>query len=536
MFSRRTVIGAGLSAIGAAALPEIASCAAANRLSVLDFIPSREHDAIRSGHSLFDCSAPVQRAIDEAAAAGQTLFVPAGTYLFDPGGEFDSTAGRCLAALFMRSQMYIEAASGALFKIRDGVSSDRVPKLMSMFGTNEVLADISIIGLALDMNGDANPISPDRRHGQFSRLNQSHIMVSGARGGIAARIDGAHIARCEFLNTPGTGCIVMAQSNTAGIQLGHGWSLIDNRFRNNGLDTDDHSSVFGWADDVLASGNTFLSERASGHDIGAGGNTCYEVHGSRHVLRENRFSGYLLGIWVAPNYTTDVTGTRIENNEFRTRGTGVSFFKDRPMTDIRDTSISGNRFFFDDKKARGITFKACVEIASEFAQQDISVMGNRAEKTGTKIASAFGVVTGGFKGRDRTTGIVFSGNTGTGLTFGIFIRTTATAGLGAITAHDNQWINLTPAGIFSIAASANVEAGSPSQSVAKLAIGGGSVLDNRATPHNTYGVRINGGVRELDLSPTRFQGLKGPSYIEDGAGHVRSRRGTLKSATGQTTK
>lgn len=527
MFSRRTVIGAGLSAIGAAALPEIASCAAANRLSVLDFIPSREHDAIRSGHSLFDCSAPVQRAIDEAAAAGQTLFVPAGTYLFDPAVPIDNAdRGSCFAALLMRSGMWIEGISGAVFKVRDGASTDSSPRSMGLLCTTEVLSDIRVVGLTMDMNGAANPISPGRAEHDYNLFNQSHILVTGPSHGADARIDGAHIERCQFRNTPGVSCIVMAQTNRRGAKLGRNWAIIDNLFANNGLDTHDHSSIFAWSDDVTLSGNTFLG-RSGNLDTIVGGNTCFEVHGSRHSIQNNSFSGYLRGIWVASNYSSDVVDTIIQKNTFKVLTVGVEFFKDRAaLSDISHTLISDNIFYLDDSGATKLALKACVQVGSEFGQRDISVQNNRAYKTGTKIAAAFGVVTGGIKGAPQSE-ISFTNNSGTGFTFGIFIRTSAVAGLGTITARDNEWTDLAPAGVYQIAVALNVESTTRPQPITRLSLGGGSVISTRVNAHHAYGVRINGEVLDLDLHPIEFEGAHGPAYIEDGAARVRSRQGTL---------
>nr|WP_233176272.1 glycosyl hydrolase family 28-related protein [Dyella sp. ASV24] len=45
-------------------------------VNVLDFIPKPEHDAIRKGHSTYDCTRNIQSAID----AGSRVYVPAGVY------------------------------------------------------------------------------------------------------------------------------------------------------------------------------------------------------------------------------------------------------------------------------------------------------------------------------------------------------------------------------------------------------------------------------------------------------------------------
>ncbi len=527
--NRRALLAGGLGAAALIAIAPARSQFTTSR-SLLEFVPAAHHAAIRAGTSRFDCAPALQRAIDITAAGGQTLTVPAGTYVLVPATRIldEDPRGTCLGAVVMRSGMRIVGDAGAVLRIRDGISTDRAPQRMGMFCSDRPIADVSIIGLTMDMNGRANLISRDRRSQRYSRHNMSHILVSGTPGGVAARIDNAHVERCRFLNTAGVCCIVMAQSNAPGVRLGRGWRVIDNEFRDNGIDTDDHTSVYGWADDVVATGNRFSNSMFVGTERRRAGVTCYEVHGSNHRVSGNQFNDYFRGIWVAPNLSTPVTGTRIVDNSFATQAFGVDFFGDRPGgTEISDTVIERNRFVFAEERrlaAFGIDLKACVQVASQTSQRGVTVTGNTARATGSAIASAFAVITGGGAGGGVHDAITITDNQADGLTFGSFIRTSPTAGLGAITVQRNRWLNLTPTPAFTVAVGDGVGHTFRRHRIASLALGGGVVTGAAGHGARIQGVRVDAWVDRLDVAAITTTNVAS-AYWEETEAIVRSRRG-----------
>ena len=527
ILDRRSVLKGGLAATACAGVSP--ACArVSGSLSLLDFIPGEHHGAIRDGVSDFDCAPALQRAIDNTAATKTRLVIPAGTYVLVPATPIDDEEGRgaCLAAVVMRTGMHIHGEPGAILRIRGGISTDRAPRSMGMFCTDRPIADVRFAGLTMDMNGRENPISPQRASRLYSRYNQSHILVSGTRHGIAARIADATIEGCAFLNTAGVCCIVMAQSNVPGIQLGRGWRIMNNEFRGNGIDTDDHSSIYGWADDVVVTGNRFINTSFVGGEQRLAGNVGYEVHGSNHHLRSNLFSGYFRGIWIAPNYSTAVVGTRIIANHFTGGCVGIDFFGEQSgVPQISDSIIESNSFSFaDDPGITDIDLKACVQIASLAAQRNVTIAHNTSSSTSRGVATALAVVTGGGIESRVHDAITIVDNQTDGLTFGSFIRTSPNVGLGSITSQRNRWVDLRPAGAFSIAVGDLVEHTGRLQTIADLALGGGSASGGAGGGSRAYAVRINAQVERLDIAPILARNLV-RTYWEDAAAVVHQRSG-----------
>lgn len=403
--------------------------------------------------------------------------------------------------------MRLHGAPDVLLRMMPGYSSDRTPRAMAMFAASGPIADIELKGLVLDMNGRNNPISPARAKGVYNRFPQAHIFVSGGRGQAAARVDRARITDSVFRDSNGVSCIVMGQNDDPNASLGQDWVLERCRFLDNGMDTDDHSSVFAYAEGVQTKACSFANVAPFGP---TGVNTAYEVHGSRQTISDCTFTNMMRGIWVANNYSNVTTGTTIRNNVFRTQFYGVDFFNDRQAAkSIENTDISDNMFIFDDSSIASVptlNFKAAVQIASEFAQREVRVSRNTMRKTGQTVTSAFVVVTGGANGQVRHDSIVVADNQGEGLTFGSFVRTTAHAGIGRLTIVRNRWTALSPSATMSIGAGDAVEHTGTLQPIASLTLGGGSVQAARAGK-SVKTVYINALVRSLVLAPIRSQGI-----------------------------
>lgn len=482
--------------------------------SLLDYLPAGQHRAIALGRSEYDCAPDLQRAIRETAAAGVTLMVPKGTYMLAPAQTLHHADRNfeCLAAVRIISGMRLLGETGAVLRMMGGFSSDSRPRAMVMFGTDEPCANIAMSRLILDMNGRQNPISPGRFDGNYNRFPQAQIFVSSRGAGSPARIDRAHISDTEFCDANGVSCIVMAQNEDRSAALGRDWTLERCTFRENGLDTDDHSSIFAYADHVNVRRCHFANVEPYGP---TGVNTAYEVHGSQQRITECRFDNSLRGIWVANNYATVTRGTVIEDNDFATLFYGVDFFHDRAgALPVRETIIAGNHFRFDDRRiasAPRLDMKAAVQVASEFAQQGIQIIGNHVAKAGHAVTSAFLVVTGGAQGPLRHDNITASENTGSGLTFGTFVRTTATAGLGRLTLVRNKWTDLAPSKLMQVAAGDAAERSGVSQPIASLTLGGGTALPAAGR---------SAGVREVFINTTikRLQSQTGGAFAATGHG------------------
>ena len=481
-----------IAAAGSATFFECSGATAPPQASLLDYLPVR-HNA-----SSGELTGAIQRAIDETAREGVELVVPAGSYWLAPTQllAHADPGFACHAALRLRSSLRLRAEPGARFVMAAGLSSDAAPRAMALFGADGLLRDISIDGLTMDMNGTANPISPQRRERIFSRLPQAHIFVSGGSGQGAARIDVCRITRCLMTGSPGVSCIVSAQSNAGDAVIGRDWLIAGNTFSNNGFDTDDHSSIFGQTDGMAIRDNRF--DNPAAYD-GTGGNTAHEVHGADHVFERNKVRNYLRGVWISSSYSAPATGTRIVDNEFRTLFYGIDFFRENDrLGKISGTTITGNRFAFDDGGYPGLDLKAAVQVASPYTQSGIDIRANSVAKTGTGIACAFLVVAQGQDGPDVHDLIEASGNQGSGLTFGIFVRTSPTSGLGRLRFLDNRWTGLRPAGAFAIAAGCIAERTGVTKTITALTIGGGNSTGASGPVPALF---VNTRIRSLTLKP-----------------------------------
>lgn len=489
------------------------------RVSVFDFMSEAQIADVRSRAGTLDVTAPIQLAIDYASSIRSTLRVPAGLYVVRPATEVadEDTSYVTLAAFIMRSYMHIEADRGASFMVANGVSTDAAPKSMGMFCTSEVLTNVSIRGLDMDMNGANNLISPARPT-TYNRYNQSQILVSGTVAGVAARIDNAVVEHCTFRNNPGVCCIVSAQSNSAGTVLGKNWQILHNAFLNNGLDTDDHTGIFAWCDDVLCLGNEFVNDTPICTVGRTGGNTGYEVHGTRHKFVHNHVKNYLRGMWVSSNLTdAEVRDTLISGNSFETVFYGVDFFRTAAiLSKPVNTIISGNTFRFDSYTYTGAPQqKCCVNVASEYAQSGILVVANEAVSTDTAVGSVFLTVTPQAVAGQTHDNIVCRANKARGFVTGVSIRTNPTNGLGYLAIEDNTWSDPITTPVFTVPIGEFIDPVSP---IKTLVLSGNRMIDEQAVPKAQYGTYIQTGtITDLYYSGAYGKGLTGALYYEAGA-------------------
>ena len=489
------------------------------RVSVFDFMTAAQITDVQTSSFQLDCTVAIQKAINYAASIKATLYVPGGLYKVVPATVFDDEDGTyiTLAAFIMTSDMHIEAAPGATFKIADNVSTDAAPQSMGMFCTNAVLSNVSLRNLRMDMNGVTNPISP-LRPVTYNRYNQSPILVSGTPGGIAARIDDCTIEYCEFVNNPGVCDIVCAQSNVPGTILGKRWRMAYNKFIDNGLDTDDHTAVFAWMDDALFLGNEF-SQTLKFAQVGrTGGNTCYEIHGSRHRLVGNNFRDYYRGVWVSSNLTDAQTrDSIIADNNFSTIFYGVDFFRSTAtLSQPRNTIIACNNFRFDS-----YTFpppvpqqRSAVQLASEYAQDGVLIVCNQAVSTDTVVGAAFLTVTPQTIAGQAHTNIVCKGNVARGFVNGALVRTNATNGLGYVALIDNEWVEPIPTAVFAVPIGVFIDPVGP---IKTLILERNCVIDDRAVPLAQYGTYIQvGTINDLSYVGGLCKGLVSAEYLETG--------------------
>ncbi len=492
--------------------------------SIFDVIPAARHQAIQARTTDYEATADLRKAIIDSAAQRLRLVLPAGVYNVRPDVAFASEAGACLNALPLPSYLDL-SGPGATLRVVDGVSTDLAPRLMSLFGTNGTPHDVSIGDVVLDMNGANNRISPQRGEHIFNRFPQAAIYVSGTPSGVAARMDDVMLKRLTIQNGPGVSCIVMAQSNTDGVTLGRRWKLENCLLQNTGNDTDDCSFVFAWADDVTTSGCTFRND-IQVDDYGTGGLVGYEVHGSNHKFINNTVDNFMQGMWIGENRTDDVNNTFISGNTFkRIKAVGIATFgNDSPFVTYNHNIIN-NTIIFDSLLHPGYALKQGVSVTSLYPRRDVTVDGLRViSPPGNPVAStATAVNAPTMEGiHDQLT---FRNVRAWGTTFRHYGRTNALRGIGTLTLDGGEGINLTPAGVFGIAADISMDASGAQ--IDHLIIDRPNAIDFRIPSQCGYASFLTGKFGRLTLKPGDRRGMTLGGHVES-ATTVASRGGSFE--------
>lgn len=338
----------------------------------------------------------INYAIEVTSRLRMKLFIPKtdSFYLIDPHiltfDESTSGAPDIHVGMLIQSNMDV-FSDGAVLKLKDGISSEDAPKAIRMFFSNDFLHDISMSGLVLDMNGLNNLITPkveqcrlDANGNEvceivYSLQTQFHFGFSGTKNGVACGADNVLIENCSFINTAGVTCISMCQSNKIGVVLGSNWIIRNNLFKNNGLDSTDHSSIFGWATNVNCYNNTFYNDVMLAP---VGGRVAYEVHGSNQNFFDNTIENYYQGLWVGINNSENtIENIYIHNNTFKLSCVFVDFYNGNleddssfPV-DIENVFIKSNVGTITNTYVKD-EVKQCIRINAKKAPSNVFIENN----------------------------------------------------------------------------------------------------------------------------------------------------------------
>lgn len=294
-----------------------------------------------------DDSLKIQAAID----SGLKVSVPPGVYGLALSQTLQMEGGATVCALIARNKMVLQGAGREItaFKIIDNESTDAAPKYFNMISGNTVIDGLVLDGITFDLNGQNNKISPNRAGLVYNYFNCAALMISGSAATVGqdARLTNSRITRCAVINSPGVTAIALGQSNTAGYLLGDNIEISNNLFYNNGLDCDDHSSVYMWANNVRVHDNIFshptMSSGVQGPIAAA------ELHGSQNWFHHNTVRNYLWGVYVAGNYTSVSRGQFVHDNDFFVAQKAVIFYNETSTEPgMADIDIHDNHVWLTD--------------------------------------------------------------------------------------------------------------------------------------------------------------------------------------------
>jgi len=396
------------------------------------------------GDGVTDDTLAIQAAID----SGNAVYFPKGTYLLTLAQTITLEGGVTKTCLVAKTGMKLfgDGWGDSILKLKDNQSTDASPQYFNIIAANTVLDNVFIDGLRFNINGQNNKISPNRGSGVYNRFNCAAFIVSGsvATVGVDARITNSKITNCWIENSPGVTCIGLAQSNSVGSVLGFNIEISGNVFYNNGLDTDDHSSVYSWAENVLIEGNTFYASTMSTGRQGP--LVATEIHGARNTFVNNSVYNYPQGLWIADNLTNLSYQINISNNSFVVSSYGMLVFKeDAAESNLQDVVISSNNIWLtNDAKTTLLTaVKTGIGITPSLGGTSCVVIDSNNIRT-TDTTSAFAITVYSLGAGTSIENIFVTSNQISGFATGIVTGLAGGGSFKNVVIDSNSIVNIAP--------------------------------------------------------------------------------------------
>lgn len=469
------------------------------------------------GDGVTDDTAAIKSVVDNF----NTIYFNNKTYIVRPAtlSDWEGTAygdTQLYAAFIMHSNLSV-IGNNTTIKLGDNYSTLESVKHCGVFFSNQKLENIMFKGITFDMNGTNNRISPNAPT-SFDRIGQSPISFSGTIGGtIAAGADNVCIDSCKFLNNAGVSCIGLGQSNSTNVVIGKNWKITNCLFKNNGIDTDDHSSIYGWADNVVCENNIFTADSMYPNGInGYGGSfVAYEIHGKNHKFINNVVENYYQGLWVASNLTSPVTGSIISNNTFKVCGVAVDFYRNASVeTEISDIVISDNTVEIDDTSVGTNDTKCAFRVNTPYLIKNVKICNNIAKKVGNTAQNYNSFVAVGSyintesAANQNTKDIIISDNLANGFCTFIGINPSDISGLDNIVIKNNKFGNITAAnGAPMVGIYVNSYGASTHQAIKNLVIDGNCFINDSYVDWS-YAMIIDGQINGLTIGKQEYKNYR----------------------------
>ena len=399
------------------------------------------------GNGVADDSMRIQAAFDWANVSKVPLTASARTYGLALSQRIAMEGwNQTYCALIYKTGVKIrgQGAGATVFKLLDNQSTDASPKFFNLMASNQVLDHIEIQGITFDLNGQNNKISPDRGSGVYAAFNTAALMVSGSvtTTGTDARVNNSRIMFNEFINIPGvTGLALGQRYGHPGVK-GSNNEIAFNRFYNNGIDSSDHSSIYGFSNDSRVHHNFFDHPTPS---TGRGGPVaCVECFGSNISVHDNFARNYLQFAWVGAGEEGEHRGIAIYNNRALVSLRAVGTWSTAVQNDgIADLAIYDNDF---EMLAAPIAISGIPRVAFDLVMHDcnligVSVYGNRVicrdrtDNTGMVLLATTG----------RSIGPVHVwGNEFRGFSRGIGVGVEGSGSILGLSAWNNAFLDMEP--------------------------------------------------------------------------------------------
>lgn len=363
-----------------------------------------------TGDGTTDDTAAIQLAID----SGKRVYFPAGTYILTIGTSITLEGGSTFCSLVAVSGMQLtgDGWNKSILKLKDNQSTNANPKYFNIIAGNTVMDDILIEGLQFDINGANNKINSNNGY------NCCAFICSGsvATVGVDARLHNAKFLNNLIQNSPGNSCIGLGQSNTAGYTLGQNIEIAGNIFYNNGLDTNDHSSIYAFAESVNIHDNLFYHPTMSTGTNGP--RVACELHGARNNFHDNEVYNYFGGVYISGNGTSIAYNQSITNNDFLTGNFAVAaFIESATEPGCKYVTVSGNRIWitgdYDNSNKVGIGIHP-----SNGKVDNVNVTGNVIYSSDTNVMPGILVYS---LATNTINNILIDGNNIQGVTVGVSV-------------------------------------------------------------------------------------------------------------------
>lgn len=396
-----------------------------------DFVSVGSFGAV--GDGVTDDTEALTSAFAYAVSEGKPVFMDSGVYIVNVDKTAIQAGGSTIHyGLELLSDLRI-IGNGAEIKIKDNSSSGGTPIRYAILQTNGEVENIQIKGVKFNMNG-------------LNNLIDGNTYVSGAIqiSGDGARVDNMKISDCEFLNCNGTNFIVLGQVVASGLQMGKNVVIEDCYFYTNYFNTTDHSSIYGWVEEMVVRNCTF--EIASTTDVSGLPPCCIEVHGKDSIVEDCKMVGYKYRkfMFVANNFTSDVENVVVKNNVIRSFEHGIVFFRNTlGHTPVHDVLIEDNFIEINDETSNA-TLKTAIQMIPPYGCSKVIITGNTFKKIGITKYSAFCDIANG-DDDNPIDNIFITGNTVENATRGVNI-TSVDGKVGLVKISDNIFKNLQTSG------------------------------------------------------------------------------------------